>query len=256
MGCGDSKLAVATSNALLRGKKSNAGETTKNSKDIETNHKTATDCNNSIANSTQQQQQQHEQEAAASRGEKVVNKNNVDVMVADEVKDINENKKENGDDKEIIDKGDNKVLVVSEHEAGRFITSEDSPRDFFSSRKLDEEGIDGIISEGRSGASDYYTPRHGPGSKGNSFFKVDEESKVVEEDKELLPAAEETKLAVETTSSTENKGEPAVLVEEKLIKETAEVEIKTATVEAKVSSPAAEEEKKEEKKVEKKEEKS
>ncbi|XP_061994544.1 uncharacterized protein LOC133712453 [Rosa rugosa] len=254
MGCGDSKLAVATSNALVRRKKSNAEETTKNSKDIEINPKTITDCNNSIANSTQQQQ--HEQEAAAGRGEQVVNKNNVDGMVADEVKDINENKKENGDDKEIIDKGDNQVLVVSEHEAGRFITSEDSPRDFFSSRKLDEEAIDGIISEGRSGASDYYTPRHGPGSKGNSFFKVDEESKVVEEDKELLPAAEETKLAVETTSSTENKGEPAVLVEEKLVKETAEVEIKTATVEAKVSSPAAEEEKKEEKKVEKKEEKS
>ena len=114
------------------------------------------------------------------------------------------NKIENGEDKEIIDKGDNKVLIVPEHEAGRLITSEDSPRHFFSSRKLDEEGIDGIISEGRSGTSDYYTPRH----KANLFFKVEEESNAVEEDKELLPAAQETKPADQdqTTPSTENKG--------------------------------------------------
>lgn len=65
-------------------------------------------------------------------------------------------------------------------------------------------------------------------------------------------------------------GEAAVIVEEKLVKETAEVEIKTTTAEAKVSSPAAsslaadqedkkeveKEEKKEEKKEDKKEEKS
>lgn len=202
MGCGESKAAVDTSNTILRRKKSNAGDSSKKSKDIGTIPETATDCDSSVANSTRQQQQQEEAAAASSSGEQVANKDNADVVVADDVKDINENKKENGEDKEIIDKGDNKVLVVPEHEAGRLITSEDSPRHFFSSRKLDEEGIDGIISEGRSGTSDYYTPRH----KANVFFKVEEESNAVEEDKELLPAAQETKPADhdQTTSSTEN----------------------------------------------------
>lgn len=200
MGCGDSKLAVATSNAILRRKKSNAGEAAKKSKDIGTIPGTTTDCDNSVAISKGQQQQQQQQKAQEAA--EFVNKDNVGVGVADDVKDINENKKDDGGDKEIIAKGDNK-----EHEAGRLITSEESPRDFFSSRKLDDEGIDGIISEGRSGTSDYYTPRHGPGSKGNLFFKVDDQgSKVVEEDKELLPAAEETKPAVDTTSSKENTG--------------------------------------------------
>lgn len=201
MGCGESKAAVDTSNTILRRKKSNAGDSSKKSKDIGTIPETTTDCESSVANSTRQQQ---EAAAASSSGEQVVNKNSADVVVADDVKDINENKKENGEDKEIIDKGDNKVLVVPEHEAGRLITSEDSPRHFFSSRKLDEEGIDGIISEGRSGTSDYYTPRH----KANLFFKVEEESNAVEEDKELLPAAQETKPADQdqTTPSTENKG--------------------------------------------------
>lgn len=201
MGCGESKAAVDTSNTILRRKKSNAGDSSKKSKDIGTIPENATDCDSSVANSTRQQQ---EAAAAISSGEQVVNKNNADVVVADDVKNINESKTENGEDKEIIDKGDNKVLVVPEHEAGRLITSEDSPRHFFSSRKLDEEGIDGIISEGRSGTSDYYTPRH----KANSFFKMEEESNDVEEDKELLPAAQETKPADhdQTTSSTENKG--------------------------------------------------
>ncbi|KAK9933700.1 hypothetical protein M0R45_020880 [Rubus argutus] len=194
MGCGESKAAVDTSNTILRRKKSNAVDSSKKSKDIGTIPETTTDCDSSVANSTRQQQ---EAAAASSSGEQVVvNKNSADVVVADDVNDINENKKENGE----------------------------GQRNNRQRRQQDEEGIDGIISEGRSGTSDYYTPRH----KANLFFKVEEESNAVEEDKELLPAAQETKPADQdqTTPSTENKGEPVILVEESMVKEPAEVEIK------------------------------
>ncbi|XP_009352326.2 uncharacterized protein LOC103943710 [Pyrus x bretschneideri] len=232
MGCGESKLAVATTNTILRRKKSSVADPSKKSKDIET----VLENNDSAANSSVQHQQQHDQQEEQVKEDNAI-ANNVGgggeaSAVADDVnvnvKDIKVNNK-GGEDggKEVLEKGDKE-----EHDeaAGRLI-SHGSPNRFFSSRKLDEEGIDAIISEGRSGTSDYYTPRHG--SKGNLHFKVDDD--IAEDDNELhLPAAETKTPAVET----QNKGteEPVKKPEENSVKET-EVAV-TTTVEAEVAEAA------------------
>ncbi|KAM1742410.1 hypothetical protein ACFX12_012415 [Malus domestica] len=233
MGCGESKLAVATTNTILRRKKSSVADPSKKSKDIEI----VLENNDSAANSSVQHQQQHDQQEEQVKEDNAI-ANNVgggetsavadDVNVNVNVKDIKVNNKDGEDGgKEVLEKGDKE-----EHDraAGRLI-SHGSPNRFFSSRKLDEEGIDAIISEGRSGTSDYYTPRHG--SKGNLHFKVDDD--IAEDDNELdLPAAETKAPVVET----QNKGteEPVKKPEENSVKET-EVAV-TTTVEAEVAEAA------------------
>ncbi|XP_068327121.1 uncharacterized protein [Pyrus communis] len=227
MGCGESKLAVATSNTVLRRKKSSVADPSKKSKDIET----VLENNDNAANSTVQQQQQHEQQEQEVKEDNAV-ANNVGggeaSAVGDDVnvKDIKVTNKDGEDDgKEVLEKGNKE-----EHdEAAERLISHGSPNRFFSSRKLDEEGIDGIISEGRSGTSDYYTPRHG--SKG-SFFKVDDD--IAEDDNELdLPAETEALVAEPQKRGTE---EPVKKPEESLVKETEAVV--TTTVEAKVAEAA------------------
>ncbi|TQD80032.1 hypothetical protein C1H46_034405 [Malus baccata] len=222
MGCGESKLAVATSNTILRRKKSSVADPSKKSKDIET----VLENNDNAANSTVQQQQEEQVT------EDNVVANNVGggeaSAVGDDmnVKDIKVTNKDGEDGgKEVLEKGNKE-----EHdEAAERLISHGSPNRFFSSRKLDEEGIDGIISEGRSGTSDYYTPRHG--SKG-SFFKVDDD--IAEDDNELdLPAETEALVAEPQKTGTE---EPVKKPEENLVKETEAVV--TTTVEAKVAEAA------------------
>ncbi|PQQ19437.1 uncharacterized protein Pyn_07822 [Prunus yedoensis var. nudiflora] len=195
MGCGESKLALATSNTILRRKKSNVGGSSKKSKDIET---------------------------------VLVDNRQLNVVAEENAKDIIVNN-EDGDyeddgDKESLDKTNKE-----EHgEAAERLITHGSPNRFFSSRKLDEEGIDGIISEGRSGTSDYYTPRHGAGSKGSLYFKVDDD--ILEDNKELGLDEEETK-----APETQQNEEP-IKPEENLVKE-AEVAVTTAIAEAKVVEP-------------------
>ena len=118
------------------------------------------------------------------------NKDNIGGAVeADDSKDINENNAVNeGDDKE-IDKekeGGGGDSVGDEKQEGERFISPDSPNHFFSSRK-DEEGVEGIVSEGKS---DYYdSPRIAAGKEDllNENVKAEnnaaEEKEVVEETK-------------------------------------------------------------------------
>ncbi|KAH7513286.1 hypothetical protein FEM48_Zijuj12G0184100 [Ziziphus jujuba var. spinosa] len=225
MGCSESKQgAVATGNTIFRPKQSNNGSS-KNSKDIETVQETAINDGNSTTNSAAPQQQRPESDnvEAESGGE-----------ASDAVKDtINENSHESlKGGKENVEGGNNGDVEER-------LISKESPNHFFSSRKDEELGIDGIVSEGRSGKSEYNTPRHGTGKLMNLMSnedlkddEADDDHNAVEEkelaDHEEKPEAEEK----------ENGKEETVNVEENLVKE--EEEPAKATVEEKVSSPAEE----------------
>ncbi|XP_021807779.1 uncharacterized protein LOC110751592 [Prunus avium] len=229
MGCGESKLALATSNTILRRKKSNVDGSSKKSKDIET-----------VLEDVDNGSSMVQQPADCKSSEQVLDKDHKDINVNNNVGGgepvvAEENAKDiivNNEDGDYEDDGDKESLDKSnkeEHgEAAERLITHGSPNRFFSSRKLDEEGIDGIISEGRSGTSDYYTPRHGAGSKGSLYFKVDDD--ILEDNKELGLDEEETK-----APETQQNEEP-VKPEENLVKE-AEVAVTTAIAEAKVVQP-------------------
>lgn len=143
MGCNESKQdAVATGNTILRRKQP---DNVKSTKDIETVKENPTADNID-----------HEGHAR----EVVGHENDVASTVIGE-RDLDDAKKESKGDnhhqEEVVNGGD-------DHDQERLI-SRDSPNHFFSSRKDVEEtilgnNIDGIISEGRSGKSEYNTPRH------------------------------------------------------------------------------------------------
>ncbi len=206
MGCGESKHDVATGNTILRKKSntntndntntntntnSNDNTNSKNSKDIETVIETNTKDN--TTNSSVQQQPENVNNIED-------NKDNIGGAVeADDSKDINENNAVNeGDDIE-IDKekegggggggGGGGDSVGDEKQEGERFISPDSPNHFFSSRK-DEEGVEGIVSEGKSEKSDYYdSPRIAAGKEDLLNENVKAENNAVEE-KEVV---EETK---------------------------------------------------------------
>ncbi|XP_031274287.1 uncharacterized protein LOC116132762 [Pistacia vera] len=144
MGCGKSKHDVATGNTIAR-KKSNVGDQSKKTKDIETVLENGTK-NNEITKSSLVQQQEGD-------NNQNVNSHNVggDNPVA-EVRDIAENK--------ALNEGDHKekqggVVDQEKHEPDERLISEESPNHYFSSRK-EEEAVDGIVSEQKS---DYDSPR-------------------------------------------------------------------------------------------------
>ncbi|KAJ7955050.1 hypothetical protein O6P43_021702 [Quillaja saponaria] len=169
MGCGESKSKhdVATGNTVLKHKKSNVKYEKIDDETIQEN--STNDNNNNIININND-----------------IN-NNVtpdDVVVIDstngaDLKDIEENTKL--EQEKIDDGGDDDV---EKHEVQNLITK-DSPNNFISSRKNDEDGP--------SENSEYNTPRHGAGAKEDLLSeneKEDDDDDVVEE-KELV--AEETK---------------------------------------------------------------
>ncbi|GMN46461.1 hypothetical protein TIFTF001_015641 [Ficus carica] len=143
MGCNESKQdTVATGNTILRRKQPG---NVKSTKDIETVKENRTADNID-----------HERHARDVVG----HENGVASTVIGE-RDLDDAKKESKGDnhhqEEVVNGGD-------DHDQERLICR-DSPNHFFSSRKDVEEtilgnNIDGIISEGRSGKSEYNTPRH------------------------------------------------------------------------------------------------
>lgn len=165
MGCGESKHDVASGNTITR-KKSDAGEQSKKSKDIE---------NASLL--AQQQGKEGDQNVKHNNNE--ANGDLVPVAADHHIKDI----AENTEAKEGDSHGNNK-------EKERLIAKE-SPNRFFSSRK-EEESIDGI--EGRSEKSEYDSPRPEVGKESlfNDKEKVDDVNAVTEEKKlaqETIPEA-------------------------------------------------------------------
>ncbi|KAL5852477.1 hypothetical protein ACOSQ3_007595 [Xanthoceras sorbifolium] len=66
-----------------------------------------------------------------------------------------------------------------ENNGGARLISKESPNRYFSSRKEDQESIDGIVAEGKSEKSEYLTPRQEAGKDtvfSDKFEKVDESS--------------------------------------------------------------------------------
>lgn len=159
MGCNESKQnAVATGNTTLRRKQSDNGSS-KNSKDIKTVQETAINSNDTNNNNNVARLKLQQQPPAESHDD------DVPVPVKDMV---NENSEALKDDPKEIDEGNNQGVNNNnnggDHNGEDRLVSRDSPHHFYSSRKDQEElGIDGIISEGRSGKSEYCTPRHGAG---------------------------------------------------------------------------------------------
>lgn len=182
MGCGESKHEVATGNTIPSQKKSDTN--TKNSKDIETVRETNTKDNTESTSVPQQPAAENEDNkedlggavAAASDGED---------------RDENAAAKEGDGDKQ-IDKGKEGGDVQKQEAATDRLISHESPNDYFSTRK-NEEGNDGIVSEGKSGESVYYSPNHAAGKEDVLNENVKADHNAVEE-KELV---EETKAAKE-----------------------------------------------------------
>ena len=129
MGCGESKHDVVTGNTVLHRKQSDNTSAKNSARDIET---------------------VHEKPAADQLSQSGIKDDSAVVSDAANVK------KEDDDENTTKLRDDDKKEILVEAQIGP-----DSPNHFFSSRKDEELGIDGIISEGRSGKSEYNTPRHG-----------------------------------------------------------------------------------------------
>lgn len=166
MGCSESKQgAIASGNTIFRRKQSNGGSS-KNSRDIETVQEISIDDD---GNTQQQAQEQQPESDSAHEAPDIINENGHESSKGD---------------KENVEGGNNGD--VEERSVSR-----DSPRQFFSSRKDEELGIDGIVSEGRSGKSEYNTPRHGTGKLMN--LMRDEDLKDDDDDRDEV--VEENELA-------------------------------------------------------------
>lgn len=154
MGCNESKQnAVATGNTTLRRKQSDNGNS-KNGKDIKTVQETAIN-NNDTNNNNVASLKLQQQPLAESHDD------DIPVLVKDMVNDNSESLKDDEGNNQGVNNNNNNG---GDHNGEDRLVSRDSPRHFYSSRKDQEElGIDGIISEGRSGKSEYCTPRHGAG---------------------------------------------------------------------------------------------
>lgn len=135
MGCGESKHDVVTGNTVLHRKQSDDNMAKNSAKDIETVEEKPT-----VAAVADQPNESSIKDDSAEG-----NDENEMTSLRDD------------DEKEILDDHKGEEGVV-EAEIGR-----ESPNHFFSSRKDEELGIDGIISEGPSAKSEYNTPRHGAG---------------------------------------------------------------------------------------------
>lgn len=137
MGCNESKHdTVATGNTILRRKQS---------KDIETDKENPT---GEIQSAVDDRDHHHEKDVVGCH------ENDVASTVREE-RNLDQKKESEKEDQELVE-GDH-----DDHD--QRLICRDSPNHFFSSRKDEEiilgNGIDGIISEGRSGKSEYNTPR-------------------------------------------------------------------------------------------------
>ncbi|PON80292.1 hypothetical protein PanWU01x14_007420 [Parasponia andersonii] len=210
MGCGESKHDVVTGNTVLHRKQSDNNSSKNSAKDIETAHEKPTAAD------------QHSESAAKDDGDHSAANVKEEDGVGNKTTLLRDD-----DEKEMLDDHEKEDDVV---EAG---IGRDSPNHFFSSRKDEEMGIDGIISEGRSGKSEYNTPRHGAGiNKDDSVLGPD--------DQDPKPAVEEnnTKEDHDDQEITQEEiNAKAANVEENLVKE----EVETTKVEK--DSKLAEEEK-------------
>jgi hypothetical protein len=185
MGCGESKHEVVTGNTIPSQNKSDTN--TKNSKDIETVRETNTKDNTENSSVPQQPAAENHEDNKKDLGGAVA-------AAARDGQDRDENAaaKEGDGDKQ-IDKGKEGGDVKKQEEAATDgLISHESPSDYLTTRK-NEEGIDGIASEGKSGESVYYSsPNHAAGKEHVLNENVNADNAV--EEKELV---EETKAAKE-----------------------------------------------------------
>merc|ERR1711879_28008 len=121
-----------------------------------------------------------------------------------------------------------KEIDNGKKEGGDVDQKQESPNDYITPRK-NEEGIDGIVSEGRSGESVYDSPGHAAAGKED----------VLNENVKADNAVEEKELVGETKAAAKENGEAVNVEEENVVKD--EDQLKTTIDAEAVLSPTSEE---------------